>query len=124
MSHSVFTQLEFWLLMLCSLLLPVAIYWGLLVRRVVSRNTVLVLGVVLVSMAGLDVVLLQHLAAHAGTTASHVDDAVFLSELSLALYLLPLTFGGIGVNLISHVLIRHLEGAEARFERAHQEASD
>ncbi len=118
MSHSVFVESEFWLLVLCSLLLPVVIYWRLLVKRTVSRNTVLVLGVVMVLMSGLDVVLLQHLAAHASTTASRADDAIFLSELSLALYLLPLSFGGIGVNLISHVLIRHLERAEARFEQA------
>jgi hypothetical protein len=32
---------------------------------------------------------------------------------------LPAVFGGIGVNLISHVLLRHLAEAEERFDREH-----
>jgi hypothetical protein len=28
-------------------------------------------------------------------------------------------FGGIGVNLISHILLRHLSEAEARFDKEH-----
>ena len=34
-----------------------------------------------------------------------------------SLYLLPAVFAGIGVNLVSHVVIRHLNLAESRFER-------
>ena len=49
------------------------------------------------------------------------DDAVFVSELSFALYLFPLMFGGVGVNLISHILVSHLVGAERRFSKAHAE---
>ena len=44
--------------------------------------------------------LLQSLAAVAKNTPSLADDAVFISELSIALYVLPVVFGGIGVNLI------------------------
>ena len=57
--------------------------------------------------------------AMAKLTPSLADDAVFVSELSLALYLLPAMVGGIGVNVISQVLIRHLVEAEKQFEKEH-----
>lgn len=116
---TVFMELQFWLLLLFSVVLPAAIYAGLLWRRVISRNTVLVFGLLLLIISGVDIYLLQVLANMAKTTASHWDNTVFLSEVSLALYLLPVTYGGIGVNLISHVLIRHLSRAERRFEQNH-----
>ena len=47
---------------------------------------------------------------------------MFLSEVSLALYLLPAMFGGIGINVISHVLIDHLLDAEKRFRDSHPDA--
>ena len=56
----------------------------------------------------------------AAKTASIVDDAVFLSEVGVALYVLPVLFGGIGVNLVSHVLVRHLTQAERRFDAEHR----
>ena len=115
--NSVFVELRFWLLVLFSVLAPSAVYWGLLAKRAISRYTVLGLGVVLLIMAGIDAYLLQSLAEMAKRTSSTLDDSIFLSELSVALYLFPLTFGGIGVNLVSHVLIRHLEQAEARFDK-------
>lgn len=117
--QTVFVQMQFYFLLLFSLIVPVAIYVGLLWRRVISRNTVLIFGVALLLISGVDIYLLQVLASMAKTTSSHWDNTVFLSELSLALYLLPLTYGGIGVNLISHVLIRHLSRAERRFEQKH-----
>lgn len=121
MPHSVFVEIRFWLLVLCSLIVPSAIYVTLYLRRAVSPLTVLVLGLVLLLVAGLDVFLLQSLGNAAMHTPSLADDKLFVSELSMALYLLPLTFGGIGVNLISHVLLRHLAAAERRFEREHPE---
>ena len=75
--------------------------------------------VALVLIAGVDVYLLQTLAGLAKETASLIDDAVFTSELTIALYVLPVVFGGIGVNLISHVLLRHRNEAEGRFDREH-----
>ena len=42
---------------------------------------------------------------------------VFLSEISLALYLLPAMFGGIGINVISHILVRHLSEAEDEYRQ-------
>ena len=61
-------------------------------------------------------------SAEAKTTPSLADDAWFSSELTIALYLLPVVFGGIGVNLISHVLLHHLTAAEELFEREHPDA--
>ena len=59
------------------------------------------------------------MAAAARETLSLADDMVFGSEISFALYLFPLMFGGIGVNIISHVLVTHLVAAEKRFAREH-----
>lgn len=119
MSNSVFAQLDFWVMVAVSAVLPFAIYGALLATRSVSRVTVLVLGVAMVAIAGFDVYFLRHIAAVARDTPSLADDAVFVSEISFALYLFPLMFGGIGVNLISHILVSHLVGAEKRFAKEH-----
>src|SRR6185503_19971470 len=114
MSTTVFTEVRFWLLVVFSGVLPSAIYWMLLVKRAISRSTVLLLGLSLVAIAGVDVYLLQSLATQAKLTSSLADDAVFVSEVSIALYLLPAMFGGLGSNIISHVLVSHLVEAETR----------
>ena len=119
MSTTVFVELRFWLLISFSLVLPTGIYTALLAKKAISRATVLAFGVILVAIAGIDVYLLQSLAASARLTPSLADDTVFVSELSMALYVLPVLFGGIGVNIVSHVLIRHLIDAEQRFTRQH-----
>ncbi len=121
MSTTVFFELRFWLLVVFSIVLPLAIYVVLMAKRAISRKTVLLFGCVLIVLAGVDVYLLQSLASSAKTTASVVDDALFLSEVSLALYLLPALIGGVGVNMISHVLINHLTEAEKRFDREHRD---
>ncbi len=122
MSQSVFSELKFWIMLVASVVLPSGIYIVLLAKRAISRNTVLLLGFALVAIAGLDVFFLQSLAATAKLTPSLADDAVFVSEVSVALYLLPAMFGGIGVNVISHILVRHLEEAEMRFTQEHPDA--
>lgn len=71
----------------------------------------------LITLSGIDFVLLQKLAEKAKLSSSAFDDRMFVTELSMALYLLPAVFAGIGVNLVSHVVIRHLNLAESRFER-------
>lgn len=119
MNASVFVELRFWLLVAFSLVLPAGIYAALLRTRAISPLAVLGFGVALVLIAGVDVYLLQSMAALARHTPSLADDSVFASELSIALYVLPAVFGGIGVNLISHVLLHHLAEAEKRFEREH-----
>ena len=121
MSQTVFIEATFWLLVLFSFVAPVVIYVVLLRTRSVSTATVLMLALVLIVIAGIDLYLLNRLASMARESPSLVDDAVFLSELRLALYLLPALFAGVGINLISHVLIRHLQKAEARFEAEHPE---
>ena len=49
------------------------------------------------------------------------DSRVFASELSVALSLcfLPAILAGIGANVISHILIRHLDHTERRLDREH-----
>ncbi len=114
MSASVFVEAKFWLLVLFSFVVPVAIYALLLAKRAVSRTTVLALGFALIVVSAFDLYLLQSLGARAKLTPSLVDDTVFLSELTVALYLLPVLFAGVGVNVVSHVLVRHIDAAEAR----------
>jgi len=114
--HSVFADIRFWLVLLVSVVAPLAIYGLMLAKRAISRYTALLLGVTLVAIAGFDVYVLQSLATAAKLTSSLADDAIYASEMSLALYLFPAMFGGIGVNVVSHVLVRHLVEAETRFE--------
>ncbi|HSI54218.1 MAG: hypothetical protein ACAH21_15270 [Ramlibacter sp.] len=116
MSASVFAEFKFWLLVLSSVIAPFGIYGALLAKRAISRWTVLAFGLGLVALAGADIWLLQNLSEAAKHTPSLADDSLFVSELSLALYLLPALFAGVGINMVSHVLVSHLVEAEARFE--------
>ncbi|HEV7632596.1 MAG TPA: hypothetical protein VGO41_06360 [Steroidobacteraceae bacterium] len=116
MKTTVFTQVSFWLLVAFSIVIPFGIYWLLLHKRAIANTTVLLFGLALVVIAGMDVYLLQRLQSLAKASASLTDDAVFVSELSLALYLLPVMLGGVGINLISHILLKRLSVAEKRFE--------
>ena len=117
MSPTAFVEVKFWLFAACSVVVPVVIYGVLLAKRAVSHLTVLVLGLMLVVIAGVDLYLMQGLIATSKVTPSLADDAVFASEVTIALYLLPALFAGIGINLISHVLIRHLGPAERAYEQ-------
>ena len=119
MSLSVFVELRFWVLVAFSLVLPAGIYGLLLATRSISRVAVLGFGVALVLIAGVDEYLRQTPASLAKTTPSLADNEVIMSELTISLYVLPVVFGGIGVNLISHVRLRHLTEAEKRFDREH-----
>jgi len=119
MSASVLTEIEFWLLIVFSFVLPVWIYWLLLSKRTIAQTTVLLLGLALIAIAGMDVYLLQVLKSLAKLSPSLADDLVFVSEVSVALYLLPAMFGGVGINLVSHVLINHLHDAERKFKDEH-----
>ncbi|QNK66239.1 hypothetical protein [Variovorax sp. PAMC26660] len=116
---TIFTQLRFWALVLCSLVLPAAIFVTLFVRREFSKVTVLAFGLLLILLAGLDIFLLRALAITAQATPSLADDIVFSSELSIALYIFPAAFGTFGLNMVSHVLMHYLKRKEALFE-AHQ----
>ena len=119
MNESVFVEVEFFVLTLFSLLLPVSIYAYMMWKKAISRQTVLLFGVLLIALSGINVLLMQRLAEMAKISPSLLDDRIFASELSVALYLLPAVFAGIGVNLMSHILIGHLTEAERRFDREH-----
>ncbi|HEY2254856.1 MAG TPA: hypothetical protein VGI11_04400 [Variovorax sp.] len=113
---TVFTQARFWVLVLCSLVLPAAIFVTLFVRREFSKTTVLAFGLLLVALAGADIFLLRVLAIQAQATPSLADDIAFSSELSIALYIFPAAFGTFGLNMVSHVLMHYLKEKELRFE--------
>jgi hypothetical protein len=119
MRESVFVEIQFFVLVVFSLILPISIYAYMMWKKAISRKTVLLFGVLLIVVAGINVILLQHLSVMAKDSISLIDDSVFASELSVALYLLPLLFGGIGVNVISHILVSHLSDAEKQFDRQH-----
>jgi hypothetical protein len=115
MNQSVFVEFEFWLLVLFSILMPTAIIWISLTIRKVSRNHVLAVGLLLVAIAGVDIYLLQALQRRSRETASTADDVIFDSEITVGLYVLPALLAGIGVNVVSHVIIQHLSDAQRRF---------
>jgi hypothetical protein len=114
MKSSVFVEVEFWLLVLCSIIAPVAILWICLTIRKVSRHHILAVGLVLVTLAGVDIYLLQVLKRLAQATVSTADDLIFNSEITIGLYVLPALLAGLGVNIASHVIIEHLSDAQSR----------
>jgi hypothetical protein len=116
--QTVFLETEFVALILVAVVAPIAIYAYFVWKRAISRRTVLLLGMTLIGISAASVALLQRLKAMALLTPSQLDDRIFASEISLALYLMPVVFAGIGINIISNLLIRHLDGAEERFDRA------
>lgn len=116
MNQSVFVEFEFWLLVMFSVVIPVAIIWVCLTIRKVSRHHVLAVGLLLVAMAGIDIYLLQALKRLARETPSTADDVIFDSEITVGLYVLPALLAGIGVNIASHVVIQHLSDAQRRFQ--------
>ena len=117
MGDSVFIKIEFFVFVLFSLVLPIALYGYMMWKQAISRKTVLLFGLLLIGIAGISIVLLQSLTEFAKLTPSLLDDRTFSSELSLAIYLLPALFAGIGINMISHLLITHLADAEQRYDR-------
>jgi hypothetical protein len=117
---SIFLEIEFFLLINFSVLLPGVCYGFMMLKKAISRTTVFLFALLLVLLSGVDVVLLQKLATLARQSPAVLTDQLFLSEVSLALYLLPLVSAGIGINLLSHLLINHLNEAESRFEREHE----
>ncbi|MDW5442644.1 hypothetical protein [Polaromonas sp. SM01] len=117
---SVFFELEFFLLVAFSIVAPGILLAILSLKKAISRKTVLWFGVALIVLAGIDIALLQMLSALVKLTPPGLDDTLFASELSIALYLLPAVLAGIGINVVSHVLIHHLLDAEKRFDREHE----
>ncbi|HCE07459.1 MAG TPA: hypothetical protein DIT28_14590 [Oxalobacteraceae bacterium] len=112
-------EMKFLLLVAFSIVLPPAIYGIMLAKKVISRPTVLFFGVLLIVIAGADVVLINLLSVSARHTLSTLDDKFFASQLKVALYLLPAVFAGIGINVVSHILISHLVRAENKYDQVH-----
>jgi hypothetical protein len=123
-SNSVFEEGEFWIMVAISVVLPFVIYGVLIAKNAISRRTVLVLGFSLVLISAFNVYFLQRMATKAALTPSLADDLLFVSEIRVALYLLPALFAGLGINVISHVLTTHLTAAERRFREAHGDAQE
>jgi hypothetical protein len=119
MNKSAFIQLDFYLLIVFSIILPIGIYGFMMWKRSISRRSVLGLGVCLLAISGFTFFLLQRLAVVAKLSPNLYDDWIFSSEVSMALYLLPALFAGLGINMISHVLIQHLSDAEMAFDQMH-----
>jgi hypothetical protein len=97
--------------------LPILLYWFLWHKRAVSGFSVVLFGIGLIIIAGIDVFFLRLLADIAKNSISRIDDRIFNSELSVALYLLPALYAGTGINLISHILINQLIKAEKNFDK-------
>ncbi len=119
MTESILIEGYFVAVLLFSLFLPGGIYVYLMRKRAISRQTVLFLGVVLIVISGIDIFLLQHLADIAKISFSSMDRMFLGHEFSVVLYLLPLLFAGVSVNIVSHVLITHLVEAETQFDKDH-----
>ncbi len=120
MDRSIFLQVDFFALIIFSGVLPISLYVYMLWTQSISRWRVLMFGLCLIGMAGLDVLLLQRLTGIARRLLSLADDQFLLSEFSVSLYVLPALLAGVGVNIVSHVLLRHLTEAERKFDRDHR----
>ena len=124
MKENLFLQAEFLLLVAFSVVVPGAIFWYMVARRAISRTAVLALGLVLILVGGVDIALLHLLASKGMTEPNSLGERLFASEISVGLYLLPALFAGIGINLVSHVLVHHLVQAEHRFDQNHPRRRD
>jgi len=120
MNQSEFEECRLLALTLLSLALPIGLYAYMMCKRVLSPKAVTLFGFLLIAISGGNVALLQGMERIARSTPSLIDDRFFASGLSIALYLVPALFAGIGINLLSHLLINHLGEAEKRHEREHR----
>lgn len=120
-NQSVFVELEFFLLIGLSLVLPAAMYGYMMWKRALSRWAIFGFGIGLLVLAGVNVVVLRRLAELTAHTPSLLDDRLFAGGISLALYLFPALFAGVGINIISHLLVSHLAEAEQRYRSEHGE---
>lgn len=120
MQQNVLYEMELILLVMFSVIMPVAIYGFLYKKLAVSRWAVVGFAILLVIVSGIDVILLQSLSETAKATESLIDDKIFSGQLSLALYLFPAVFAGLGMSLLSHVLVNHLNEAEQEYDKEHR----
>lgn len=84
MSHnSVFVEVEFYLFIVFSVILPAVLYGYMMWKKTISRKTVLLFGVVLIMVSGMGVFLLQRL-----------KEIALTSPLFLTIIFLPRRFPG------------------------------
>jgi hypothetical protein len=119
MTDSAFVEISFFALTVLSLILPIGIYAYLMWAKAISHKTVPRFSILLIAISGVNVVLLQRLSVIV-KASPYFDNGIFASEVSLALFLLPALFAGIGVNMMSHTLIKHINEAEKRFDEEHK----
>ncbi len=112
MNQIIYLEFEFWGLLVCTLILPFVIFLWMMWKKTFARISLILIGILLVFLSGLDAVFLQRLSAKAKASADLFDDRIFVSEISITLYIIPLILAGVGVNLASHVLCNHLNIAE------------
>lgn len=113
---SVFFKVEFILLIIFSLVLPTAIYIFLLKVKKISQGWISLFAMLLILIAAVVLYLLQTLKQLSHHTGTPLDDQVFNSEITVALYIIPALLTGVAINLISHVLLNHLKIAEKRYQ--------
>lgn len=123
MRYSVFVEVRFWVLVFVSVGVPITMILVERRRQETRRSFALVFGLALTTISGLDVYLLQALASASRATPSLLDDKIFSSGISFALYVFPIVYGGIGVNIIASVLLAHLRSTEAHHEAPHASAT-
>jgi hypothetical protein len=105
---SILIRVELWALILTSIAVPTAIIWHLVRVVRISRAFLIAYSLALMIISGFDLVLIKAIGALAQQTSSLADDRIFVSEYSLALYLLPLISATVGINLLSYTITRHL----------------
>ena len=112
MGKPIYLEYEFWALLICTIIVPSAVFIWMMMKRKFSQISIVAIGVLLVVIAGMDAIFLRILSAKAKISPGILDDQIFVSEISIALYIIPLILAGVGVNLASHVLCNHLEITE------------
>jgi small basic protein len=108
MPNSTWIEAQFWTLVLGSILPPLGIIVHLIRTAEIRRYVLMSFAVALLVLACLDFVLLGRVAHLARHTPDLLANGIFLSEASAALYILPLAWGGVGINLLSFVITQHL----------------
>ena len=112
MTRPIYLEFEFWGLLVCTGIIPFVTLLWMMRQRHFQRSILVTIGTFLVFLSGLDAIFLQRLSTKAKASANILDDRIFASEISIALYIIPLILAGIGVNLASYVLCEHLKITE------------
>lgn len=108
MENSAFLSVQFWTLVIISFVLPCIIFFRFIRKRKCRHAHILLFALLLIALAGTDVLLLRQLESIARKTPDLMDDRVFLSQYSLALYILPLVSGTLGSDLLAYVVTAHI----------------